>query len=311
MQQKFKHIFNFDALSTAFERVKANRGCAGVDGVTMDMFKEELQKNLSRLEHELKKKLYIPLPLLELLVDKGNGEARNLCIPSVSDRIVQAAVLHFIEPILEHEFEDCSFAYRKGRSVRQAVYKIKEYYDNGYRWVIDADIDAFFDSVDHRMLVQKVKKYIKDQYIVSLIELWIKAEIWDGKTIKVMDKGIPQGSPISPILANLFLDELDEAMLKQGYKYVRYADDFIILCKTPEKAKTCLEFTKTVLDRLFLKLDEANIVSFEHGFEYLGVTFVRSLIMTPFDKPERQKKVLHFPTCLNMDIYWLKKKKGW
>ena len=180
-----------------------------------------------------------------------------------------------------------------------------------YRWIVNSDIDKFFDSVNHNLLLEKVSRFINDDTIRHLIELWIRAEVWDGKALKTVKKGIPQGSPVSPILANLYLDEIDEAMLKQGYKYVRYADDFIILCKTPDKAKQSLEFTKELLADIMLKFDEADVVSFDHGFEYLGVTFVRSLIMTPFDKPKKTKKVLYWPKPMNMDIYFLKKKKGW
>ena len=197
------------------------------------------------------------------------------------------------------------------RAFCQAGDKIKEYYDQGYRWVVDADIDAFFDSVDHELLFKKVKQYIKDEDIIRLMELWIKAEVWDGESLKVMNKGIPQGSPLSPILANLFLDELDEEMLKNRQRYVRYADDFLVLCRSPEKAKQSLEFTNEVLDKLLLKLDESDIVSFDQGFKYLGVTFVRSLIMVPFDKPKKERKVLFYPPPLNMAAYYLKKKRGW
>ncbi len=311
MRINVNSVANRNSLVSAFQRVKENHGCAGVDRVTIESFESGLNRNLSILLHEFESKTYSPLPLIKILVDKGNGEARKLCIPAVRDRVLQAAVLCNIGPILEKEFEECSFAYRKGRSVRQAVYRIKGYYDEGYRWVVDADIDAFFDSVDHELLIAKVKGYIKDKDILGLIELWIKAEVWDGESVKVIDKGIPQGSPISPILANLYLDELDEAMLKQGYKYVRYADDFLVLCKTEEKAKQSLEFTDEILDKMFLELDEADVVSFDHGFKYLGVIFVKSLIMTPFNKPKRERKVLFMPPPLNMATYLLKKKKGW
>lgn len=279
--------------------------------MTIEEFENELNKNLSMLSNELSRHIYAPLPLLKILVDKGNGEGRALCIPAVKDRVAQTAVLHVIEPILEKEFEDCSFAFRKGHSVKHAVYKVKEYYEQGYRWVVDADIDAFFDSVDHDLLMAKVKRYINDEYIVKLIELWIKTEIWDGESLKIMERGIPQGSPISPILANLFLDELDEEMMKKGQRYVRYADDFIVLCKDAEKAKRSLEFTNEALDKLSLKLDESDIVSFDEGFKYLGVTFLRSMIFVPFDRQKKERRVLYYPPSLNMDAYMLKKKRSW
>ena len=279
--------------------------------MTIEKFEADLFNNLSRLENELRYKKYVPLPLMKILVDKGNGEARALCIPAIRDRVVQTAVHREIEPVLEREFEECSFAFRKGRSVKQAVYKIKEYYEAGYKWVIDADIDSFFDSVDHELLIAKIERYITDPDIVGLITQWIKAEVWDGESLKVMERGIPQGSSISPILANLFLDELDEEMLRNGLRYVRFADDFIVLCKSPEKANEAFEFTNEVLQRLLLKLDEGDIVSFDQGFKYLGVTFLRSMIFVPFDKPKKVRKVLSYPSPLNMNAYYLKKKREW
>lgn len=306
-------ITNFPSLSTAFLQVKENHGCAGVDGMTIEEFEIDLPKNLSEIANELKHKQYSPLPLLKIIVDKGKGdnEGRALCVPTVKDRIVQTAVLHMIEPILEKEFEACSFAFRKGRSVRQAVYKIREYYDAGYRWVIDADIDAFFDSVNHELLTEKIRRFIEDAEIVRLIETWIKAEVWDGENLKITEMGIPQGSPVSPILANLFLDELDEDMLTNGQRYVRFADDFLILCKSQEKARQSLEHVNEKLGDMLLQLDESEVVSFDHGFKYLGVTFLKSMIFVPFDKPKKERKVLYYPPPMNLDAYYLKKKRGW
>ena len=174
---------------------------------------------------------------------------------------------------------------------------------------MDADIDAFFDSVDHTLLLEKFKKYVHIPYIQTLIELWLKAEIWDGKSLIVPQKGIPQGSPISPIMANLFLDELDEAFLRKGYKIVRYADDFIILCKKPDEATNARQLSKQTLEKLHLQLDEEQITSFEQGFKFLGVVFVRSMIMVPFDRPKKERKILFYPDSLNIDDYLMKKRK--
>lgn len=301
-------MLNLSSLYMAFKSVMENHGCAGVDGVTVEQFEGNLDINLKIMYHELADQTYFPLPLLKILTDKGNGEARALCVPTVRDRVVQTSVLQLIEPMLEKEFEECSFAYRKGRSVKLAVYKIKEYYEQGYHWVVDADIDAFFDSVDHALLLEKFKKYVHIPYIQTLIELWLKAEIWDGKSLIVPQKGIPQGSPISPILANLFLDALDEVFLKKGYKIVRYADDFIILCKKTDEAKGALQLSKQTLAKLLLQLDEEQILSFEDGFKFLGVTFVRSMIMVPFDRPKKERKILFYPKPLNMHEYLMKKR---
>jgi group II intron reverse transcriptase/maturase len=308
----FKDTLSYKILLQAFQRVKENRGCAGVDGITIDEFEMDLEKNIASLKNDLLRDIYYPLPLLKILVDKGNGEARPLLIPTVKYRVAQSAVLEVVEPIFEREFEQCSFAYRKGRSVKQAVYQIKEYRDKGYIWVVDADIDSYFDSIDHILLLNKINRFVKDPGILKLMEMWVKAEVWDGKEVTKLTRGIPQGSVISPILANLFLDQLDEELLSQGFKLVRFSDDFIILCKSPEKAKEALGVIEGILDKLLLELDEADIVSFDQGFKYLGVYFVKSMIFTPFDKPKREKKVLYFPPPLNLSSYLSKKKRfGW
>jgi len=169
MNQMIEQTNNYFSLTSAFRRVKENHGCTGVNGVTIKNLESNLNRNLSMLATELKSKTYFSLLSFEILVDKGNGEARKFCIPSVRDRIAQAAVLNEIVPILEKEFEECSFAYRKGRSVKQVVYKIKKYYEAGYRWMIDADIDAFFDSVNHELLLAKVKRFIKNADTLRLI----------------------------------------------------------------------------------------------------------------------------------------------
>jgi group II intron reverse transcriptase/maturase len=291
------------ALSTAFRSVKANHGRAGVDGVTIRKFEQNLEANLFSLYEELERGSYFPLPLMKILVEKKNGESRGLCIPTVRDRVAQRAVLNTIGPVLEKQFEDCSYGYRKGRSVRQVVYHITSLYREGYRYVVDADIDAFFDNVDHVLLKAKFNHLIQDPLIQQLVANWIEGEIWDGTILKKITKGIPQGSAVSPVLANLFLDELDEAMMAQGFQFIRYADDYVVLCKTMQKAIQALNLSKKVLKKLMLELDEETLTSFEEGFKYLGVTFLCSMVMKPFEEQTRERKLLFCPEPLDLECY--------
>ncbi|MBU1615856.1 group II intron reverse transcriptase/maturase [bacterium] len=308
----FSQVWNYDNLFLAWQRVKENHGCAGVDGVSIEKFEARLKRNLLNIQTELQNRNYQPLPLLKFLVDKGNGEARPLAVPTVKDRITQSAVLELIEPIFEAEFEECSFAYRKGRSVKQAVYQIQEYRDKGYKWVVDADIDDYFNDINHELLLERVKELIEDEDVLRLIEMWVKAEVYDGESVFRLEKGIPQGSVISPILANLFLDSLDEELMGKGYKLVRYGDDFLILCKKEDEAVEAVEITDDILENLSLDLNEEKtaVVDFDQGFKYLGVLFVRSLIMVPFERKKKERRVLYMPPPLDIGAYLRSRGQG-
>jgi len=305
-------VVDLPNLYAAFVRVQASRGMAGVDGVTLARFRENLELNLVRLAGELVTGAYEPLPLLRFLVAKTDGTPRALVVPAVRDRIAQAAVLNVIEPLFEAHFEDVSFAYRKGRSVKQAAWRLKELRDRGYRYLVDADIDDFFNQINHDLLFHKISQVVSDRALLRLLRMWVKAEIYDGKGVFPLKKGIPQGSVISPLLANLFLDELDEALLARGYQVVRYADDFVILTKTRPEAEAALEFTEEVLDRLGLKLDDddTTISAFQQGFKFLGLIFLKDSILVPFDRPPKKKKVLYMPPPFDLEAYLARKRQG-
>lgn len=302
-QNLLPRIASKPALRAGWVRVRDNHGCAGVDGVSIKEFELSLDDNLSSLATELTQQSYCPMPLMRIFIDKGNGERRALSIPTVRDRVAQAAALNVLAPIFETQFENCSFAYRKGRSVRQAILKVREYYDQGYRWVLDADIDAFFDNVPHDRLLDKVNHLIADGKVQNLIRLWVEAEVWDGENVSRLKLGIPQGSVVSPMLANLYLDELDEELLARGQRLVRYADDFLVLSKNQSKAQEAAHLTEAVLRRMELELDEADIVHFDRGFSFLGAIFCRSSILIPFDRDKKPKRTVYVPPPLDIEVY--------
>lgn len=292
----FQDLTRLSTLYRAWDRVEENHGCAGVDGVTVEKYAARLEENIGKLQQGLLSGRYRALPLLRFHIDKPDGGKRPLSVPAVRDRVAQTAAALILEPIFEKEFEDCSYAYRRGRSYLQAIQKVKQYYDQGFRWVVDADIDAFFDEVNHAILLARLNALVKDPQVIKLLLMWMKAKIYDGKTLSNVDKGIAQGSPISPLLANLYLDLLDETLLDQGQRIVRFADDFVILCKDKEKAEEAMELTKEVLGRLELKLDDdTELTDFNHGFHYLGATFIRSLILQKEPKRGKRKAPVTMP----------------
>jgi group II intron reverse transcriptase/maturase len=289
-------------LHAAFERVRENAGCRGADGVTVGDFADNLEAELDALEASLAERRYFPVPLLEIPVAKPAGGLRRLAVPSVRDRVAQAAMLLLTREIFEQEMEEVSFAFRAGLGVRQAVARIAELRDQGFRFVVDADVAAFFDTIPHERLFKRLHRLPLPPYFFALFAHWVRAEIYDGKTLRRLDQGIPQGAVISPLLANLFLDPLDEAFARAGRQIVRYADDFLVLCRTESEAEASLELTDELLERLELDLNREKTVvtSFDQGFKFLGVLFVRDEVFLPFEgrKKERESPVLPPPLTL-------------
>lgn len=267
------------ALTRAWSKVYENQGCAGVDGQTLEDYAERLYDNFETLRNEIRYQTYRPQALLRVDIEKTEGGTRPLSIPTVRDRVLQTAVAQAVEPLFEAEFEDCSFAYRKGRGVEQAVARIQSLQRQGFQWVVDADIQNFFDTIDHERLLSEVEKIVVDSGIVRLIRLWVRAEVADGGARFAMRKGVAQGSPIAPLLSNLYLHHLDEALLENDLRLVRFADDFLILCKSRDRAEQALKLTGRMLNELGLALNtrKTQIVHFDQGFRFLGVEFVRSV----------------------------------
>lgn len=295
-QSLFLEVTRLSSLYRAWDRVEENHGCAGVDGVTVEKYAGSLEENIGKLQKALLTGKYSPLPLLRFYVDKPDGGKRSISVPAVRDRVAQTAAALILEPLFEAEFEEPSYAYRKGRSYLQAIQKVKQHYEQGYRWVVDADIDAFFDEVNHGILIARLTSLIKDPEVMKLVIQWIKAKIYDGKALRSLDRGIPQGSPISPLFANLYLDPLDETMLKQGQRIVRFADDFLILCKDKQDAEEALELTEHTLSQLDLKLDDdTELTHFDRGFKYLGATFLKSIILQKEPQTRKQKTPVNLP----------------
>ena len=266
-------------LKQAWEKVAANKGMAGVDGETIEVLAPQIDTVLHQITREVIHGNYQPKPLLRIWVERPGKSPRGLAIPTVRDRILQTSLTLVLTPKVEAELEDCSYAYRQGRSVRMAVGRIGFYQRQGYHWIVDADIESFFDTIPHADLLARLQAIAPEPALIDLVEQWLTTPVQYGDQLTVPNQGIPQGSPISPMLANLYLDTLDEALLDAEHILIRYADDFIVLAKSRKHAEAALDVTKDVLERLALRLNplKTRIVHFDEGLEFLGWYFVRSL----------------------------------
>jgi group II intron reverse transcriptase/maturase len=294
-----------DTLRQAFWRVRENHGCRGADGMTVHGFEADLDREVDRLQDRLLRRCYHPFPLLEIAVPKRSGNSRRLCIPTVRDRVAQTATDLVVRPVFEAEFEDCSYAFRRGRSVRDAVHKICELREQGYRWLLDADIHDCFDSIPHDRLLARLAALPLDEDVLRLFESWIRTEVYDGRRLHNPGCGIPQGSVVSPLLANLFLDQLDETFVLFEQVVIRYADDFLVLCRDRDRAEGALEVTDALLDGLGLTLNRAKtaVTSFGHGFKFLGALFVEDEVYLPYARHKEETQPPSLPMPLDLWTY--------
>lgn len=262
-----------DLMYDAFKAVKRNRGACGIDKVSIQMYKHQLEQNLIALMKKLKRRIYQPSPLRRAYIPKGKRQRRPLGIPVVRDRVAHEVVRNLLDPIFERTFHDDSYGFRRKRNCHKAIRRILDLCNQGYRFVVDADIKAFFDNISHSLIMQAVCEEVADGNILGLVEKFLKSGVMeDGKFIPTT-KGTPQGAGLSPLLANIVLNKLDWHLDKLGYRFVRYADDFVVLTRTyaeAEKALTVVrEFLSAVLS-LELNMEKTKITTYGKGFDFLG-----------------------------------------
>jgi RNA-directed DNA polymerase len=263
-------------LSASWAKVAKNDGSPGIDGTTVDRYEKDVEANLAWLSEQLKADQYRPRPIRRTWIPKADGTMRPLGVPTVSDRIVQGAIRHVIEPIFEKEFADSSYGFRPGRGCKDALRRVDQLLRNGYRHVVDADLKSYFDTIPHDLLMKQVAGLVADGRVLQLIRLFLEANIMEGLEQWTPTAGAPQGAVLSPLLSNIYLNPLDHLLAGKGYEIVRYADDFVILCESKQAAREALEQVRrwTAQAGLTLHPDKTRVVdAATEGFEFLGYRF--------------------------------------
>lgn len=284
-------------LLAAFKAVKQNRGAAGVDRVSIKMFEGNLAENLSALERDLKNGSFRPFPLRRHFLSKGDGKFRPLGIPAVRDRVAQEVIRRLLQPIFERLFHDASFGFRPGRNCHMALARVIELQEQGYRFTLDADIKGFFDNLPHSVIMEAVAAQIADGNILNLIAKFLRAGVMENGVFKPTTVGTPQGGVISPLLANIVLNYLDWQLDKLGFRFVRYADDFVVLCQAKTQAEEAQAQVTHILNQLGLELsaEKTRITTYGQGYSFLGfVISSRSKRMRPKSQEKLKMKVEEF-----------------
>lgn len=266
-----ERILDMQNLTAAWEAVAANEGMAGVDDVSIRRWRRNWEERLVNLATAVRNQRYQPKRLRVRHIPKREGGQRRISIPTVTDRVLQRATLQVLMPRFEHKFLPCSYGYRPKRSVAQAVAAVIRYRDRGFRWVVDADIDDCFDSLDHELLMRFLEAEVPDWRVLQLMQRWMEV----GKPSRDLVRGVALGMPISPLWANVYLHEMDWRLVHNRWPLVRYADDFVVLAQSREQAEQGLSLVAQTLEGLKLRLEpsKTQVVSFSDGFEFLGVYF--------------------------------------
>lgn len=263
-------------LWAAWKRVESNKGASGVDGKTVRWFKKNAQRELEYIQKRLQSETYEPLAVRRTHIPKpGSQEKRPLGIPAVCDRVVQTAMRHAMEPIFERGFAEHSYGFRPGRGCRDALRVVDAALKAGALWVVEVDLKSYFDTIPHDKLMALVERQIADSRMLGLVRRYLKQGVMDGIKEWVPEEGTPQGAVISPMLANIYLNPLDHLMAGKGWQMVRYADNFVVLCRTREEAQAALAEIQAWVAEAQLKLhpEKTRIVHETEGFDFLGYTF--------------------------------------
>jgi RNA-directed DNA polymerase len=295
-------------MKQAFKAVKRNRGAAGIDKVSIAMFEENLDANLASLKRDLKTRgSFVPKPLRRAWIPKDakGKKLRPLGIPAVRDRIAQEVIRRLLGPIFEPLFHDCSFGFRPGRSCHQAIERVLSFHEQGDRVTLDADIAGFFDNIPHKLIVDAVAEEVADGNILNLVKKFLAAGVMDNGVFKPTTIGTPQGGVISPLLANIVLNKLDWRLEEAGYRFVRYADDFVVVCKDRKQAEAALMLVEEVMTELGLKLspEKTKIANYGKGYEFLGFRLSsKSRTMRPKSLEKFKTKIREITRrCNNLD----------
>ena len=275
MSQLLEEILSRDNMMLAYQRVKANKGASGIDGITTDQIDEYLKINWVEIRDKIRKRKYQPQPVRRVEIPKPNGGVRNLGIPTVIDRIIEQAIAQVLTPIAEPHFSENSYGFRPGRRAQQAIIKLLEYLNDGYEYIVDIDLEKFFDNVPQDKLMTLVGKLIHDPDTESLISKYLKAGVMVGGQYEKTEKGTPQGGNISPLLSNIMLNELDKELEARKLRFVRYADDCVITVGSSAAANRVMHtITDWIERKLGLKVNMTKTkVTRPSGLKYLGFGF--------------------------------------
>ena len=268
-------ILDKDNLNRAFKRVKANKGAPGVDGMTIDETFQWLRENNHELVDRIRRGKYTPKPVRRVEIPKPDGGIRKLGIPTVTDRIIQQAMAQQMIPIFEPLFVDGSYGYRPGRSAKDAIRKVKEYAEQGYNHAVCLDLSKYFDTMNHDILVNLLRREIKDERVIQMVKRYLKSGVMEIGVVMDTEEGSPQGGNLSPLLANVYLNEFDQEYLKRGVPCVRYADDIVLLAKSERAAKRLLETSTKYLEgtlKLKVNQEKSHVASVFaiRNFKFLG-----------------------------------------